>query len=101
MEELEGMLESVNRQALVMGGNRELCDERREIRKEINEIEEISDLAVAHPLRKSKALAQANIGIADAIEGLAKANNPHVVKVREALQELECRIAVTISGSSE
>ena len=49
--------------------------------------------------RKSEALAQANIGIADAIEGLAKANNPHVVKVREALQELECRIAVTLTDS--
>jgi hypothetical protein len=51
--------------------------------------------------RKSKALAQANIGIADAIEGLARANDPHVVKVREALQELECRITVTITGSSK
>ena len=50
--------------------------------------------------RKSQALAVANIGIADAIEGLAKANNPHVVKVREALEELECRITVTITGSN-
>ena len=53
------------------------------------------DLPRVRPTR-TQIQATANVGIADAIEGLAKANNPHVVKVREQLIELECKLAMMI-----
>ena len=50
---------------------------------------------------KQQIIATANIGIADAVESLTPEDgrrdyNPHVVKVREQLMELECKIATMI-----
>jgi len=45
---------------------------------------------------KDMILATANLGISEAVEGLAKANNPYVVAVRDQLNELEVKIAVMV-----
>jgi hypothetical protein len=45
---------------------------------------------------RQQILATAMLGIGAAIDGLSGGNNPHVVKVREQLNELEVKIATMI-----
>ena len=46
---------------------------------------------------KGQILATATAALSDAVAGLEGANNPHAVKVREELNEVECKIATMIA----